>query len=426
MFLIFFSIVFILLFLCFLYSYNALLAVYYVMIIRFGYTENRIRDKFEVGMHWTAIVFALMPALAGIQLDMYHSANVWCWIAPSPSELAAVAEYCESRKSDDYYNNIKDDADDYNEDECLEQTLTHHGVYRLAFYYVVIWACLIFAIGCLAAVYGVIRQRELERGFNPRRGSLDVLKPGRYLGGKHRNSAGGGVGVDESTFSIYTQNSFIVDNNSTALSRSRAGVSVVPDLLSFSMSWGSQQSDRQSSTSSSFRLDTTGVENATSVSERMSRRPSFRRTLSNRSSSSNNNTSSRGHFSLTGSARTRRQGSFTGAASSRQEWLMQARQERFARERQEAKEVEAVIRAISQIKSSTHLSSVASSYASRQVYEQALLYTVTFSITYTFATINRVVQGVTGKDYFSLMLLHVLFMPLQVSTYGHDTLVLFV
>jgi hypothetical protein len=92
------------------------------MIIQFGYTESRIRDKFEVGMHWVAALFALLPALAGIQLDLYHSANVWCWIAPSPAELDAIAENCNSKNKDDY--------DDVNDDACLEQTITNYGVYR--------------------------------------------------------------------------------------------------------------------------------------------------------------------------------------------------------------------------------------------------------------------------------------------------------
>jgi hypothetical protein len=281
-------------------------------------------------------------------------------------------------------------------DESVTVTVTFYMTFRSAFYYVVIWTCLLFAMACLASVYSVIRRRELERGVYPRRGSFDVLKP-RGLLQKQRNSSL----VGDETFSIYTQNSFIVDNNSVSSSQSGA-VSVVPDLLSFSPSWGSQQSDR--------RLDSSINSDTVSASERNSRRPSFLRTSSNRSNSSYN----RGSLSLTGVAsRARRQGSFTG---SRREWLLQSRQDRYTRERQEAKEAEAVIRAISEIKSSTHVSSVARSYASRQVYEQALLYTVAFCIAYSFATINRVVQEVTGEAYFALMLLHVLFMPLQVST----------
>jgi hypothetical protein len=91
------------------------------------------------------------------------------------------------------------------------------------------------------------------------------------------------------------------------------------------------------------------------------------------------------------------------------------RRRRSSEDHQAAMDAATVINAISKIKSSRRLSLVAKSSASRSVYKQARWYTVGFLITYTFPTINRIVQDTTGVAYFPLMLLHVLFIPLQVS-----------
>ena len=55
----------------------------------------------------------------------------------------------------------------------------------------------------------------------------------------------------------------------------------------------------------------------------------------------------------------------------------------------------------------------ANAFGSRAVYEQSLFYTLAFWVTYTPATINRVVQMVTGNTYFPIILLHVIFIPMQ-------------
>ena len=52
-------------------------------------------------------------------------------------------------------------------------------------------------------------------------------------------------------------------------------------------------------------------------------------------------------------------------------------------------------------------------FGSRAVYEQSLFYTLAFWVTFTPATINRVVQMVTGNTYFPIILLHVIFIPTQ-------------
>jgi hypothetical protein len=82
---------------------------------------------------------------------------------------------------------------------------------------------------------------------------------------------------------------------------------------------------------------------------------------------------------------------------------------------QSAMDVAYVIQAISKFRSSEEFSTAASSMASRSIFEQALLYTAVFFITYTFATINYLLQCV-GINSFLLLFLQSFFIPLQVSS----------
>ena len=57
---------------------------------------------------------------------------------------------------------------------------------------------------------------------------------------------------------------------------------------------------------------------------------------------------------------------------------------------------------------------------SRAIYRQAVWYTVVFYITFTAATINRLIQGLFNRSLYTLLVLHTIFVPLQVSRAGKD------
>lgn len=61
--------------------YNASLSIFYLLVIRCGWKEDRI-VKIEPWLHAIPIVWALSTAIAGVPLTLYNSANLWCWIAP--------------------------------------------------------------------------------------------------------------------------------------------------------------------------------------------------------------------------------------------------------------------------------------------------------------------------------------------------------
>jgi hypothetical protein len=77
------------------------------------------------------------------------------------------------------------------------------------------------------------------------------------------------------------------------------------------------------------------------------------------------------------------------------------------------KEAEDVLRTIESLASVRKQNVENNAFGSRAVYTQLLFYSLTFFATYTFATIDRIGQQITGENYFGIMVLHVTFIPLQ-------------
>ena len=65
-------------------SDNSCLAVYYLLVVKFGVSEERLRYNIEPAMHLLAVAVGLITAVAGVFLDLYNNSSLWCWIAPFP------------------------------------------------------------------------------------------------------------------------------------------------------------------------------------------------------------------------------------------------------------------------------------------------------------------------------------------------------
>jgi hypothetical protein len=72
-----------------------------------------------------------------------------------------------------------------------------------------------------------------------------------------------------------------------------------------------------------------------------------------------------------------------------------------------------VLETIETFTSAKHQNIEMNHFGSRSVFQQSLYYTMAFYVTYTFATIDRIVQWVTGETYFAIILLHSIFIPMQ-------------
>ncbi len=65
-------------------SDNSCLAIYYLLVVKFGVSEEMLRYNLEPAMHLMAVAFGLISATAGVFLDLCNNASLWCWIAPFP------------------------------------------------------------------------------------------------------------------------------------------------------------------------------------------------------------------------------------------------------------------------------------------------------------------------------------------------------
>lgn len=64
--------------------YNASLCLYYVLVIRNSWAEDRIRSRAEPFMHIIPIAVAFTIAILGIPFTLYNNSGWLCWIAAYP------------------------------------------------------------------------------------------------------------------------------------------------------------------------------------------------------------------------------------------------------------------------------------------------------------------------------------------------------
>jgi hypothetical protein len=63
--------------------YNAYLAVYYVLVVRYNWPERKIA-KLEMVAHAFAVLFGLSTSVSALFMDLYNSVGLWCWIESIP------------------------------------------------------------------------------------------------------------------------------------------------------------------------------------------------------------------------------------------------------------------------------------------------------------------------------------------------------
>jgi hypothetical protein len=66
-------------------TYNACLALYYLLVIRYGWKNEYISKHVEPWMHFVAVAFALSTSIAALALDLYNPIGWFCGISAHPS-----------------------------------------------------------------------------------------------------------------------------------------------------------------------------------------------------------------------------------------------------------------------------------------------------------------------------------------------------
>jgi len=64
---------------------NAFLSWYYLLVIRYSWSEEDIKEKAEPWIYIISLLVGFGTSIAGVPLNLYHPGGLWCWINPDDS-----------------------------------------------------------------------------------------------------------------------------------------------------------------------------------------------------------------------------------------------------------------------------------------------------------------------------------------------------
>jgi len=135
--------------------YNGCLAVYYLLVVKFGIRGRRLKIA-ETCMHVLCLSLSIITPIVGLVLDLFHNAVLWCWISPSPDP----------------------DAPD-----------NHYMFYRMAFWYVWVWAANFASMVSMFVIYCHVRKTAKKTYRSSSfHGSSDFMKNAKKSAAKRRRS----------------------------------------------------------------------------------------------------------------------------------------------------------------------------------------------------------------------------------------------
>jgi hypothetical protein len=118
--------------------YSGFLAFYYVLMVKYNVNEQSKKMRLmEIIFHLLVWLLALGTSFASLGLDLFNSANIFCWIAPLPLDCISSAKAPSGNGT------------------CVRGD--NAWVYRLAFYFIWIWISLICVTIFMAMVFQTVR-----------------------------------------------------------------------------------------------------------------------------------------------------------------------------------------------------------------------------------------------------------------------------
>lgn len=123
-------------------TYNTVLAVQYVLIIKLKLSETIIAERYEKYMHGVPILVWLITGCLGIGFEVFNPAFFNCWITPVPINCAAYGENPEGRP------------------DCTRGYLA--PIFQWAIFYGLIWGMIVIVTVLMLIVYCEVRKTDLK------------------------------------------------------------------------------------------------------------------------------------------------------------------------------------------------------------------------------------------------------------------------
>lgn len=119
--------------------YNASLSLYYLLMIRYGWVERRLK-RLRLPIQVCVLSFGIGAAVAGLFLTLYNNALLWCWQASYPPGCVDSSSATSP------------------EEETCTRGDNANTIYRFAFFYAPLWAAISFATVSMLVTWWSIRQ----------------------------------------------------------------------------------------------------------------------------------------------------------------------------------------------------------------------------------------------------------------------------
>jgi hypothetical protein len=142
-------------------AYNCCLAIYYLLAIRQGWSDEKISKRAEPIMHIVSFGFALGTGVSGLGLSLFNSNGVLCWITPSPR--GCIQSY-EARRLELPTNPYPCQRGD------------NAYIYNTAFVYGPVWLAFLIMTTSLLLIYCRIRKLNLATARYHRGGGLQIQR----------------------------------------------------------------------------------------------------------------------------------------------------------------------------------------------------------------------------------------------------------
>mmetsp|Transcript_37692 Transcript_37692/g.91549 ORF Transcript_37692/g.91549 Transcript_37692/m.91549 type:complete len:605 (-) Transcript_37692:289-2103(-) len=124
--------------------YNAMLSLYYVLVINYNYSDTKLRGFVEPAMHIFCFVWAFGTALYSALAGLINNADLWCWIAPLPADCKDSWTF--------------GTAEEGNDNPCIRGD--NIWIYRFGFYFIPLWISIAVATVCTYMVWKFVFRQD--------------------------------------------------------------------------------------------------------------------------------------------------------------------------------------------------------------------------------------------------------------------------
>jgi len=193
--------------------YNFMLCIYFLLMVTFRWTKDRIKRKVEIWLHGFVFFWVVSTDLVVIIQDGFNDSSLWCWINTSPKG-------CHMQPSD----------------EC--ERCPHCEYYRWAFFFGPLW---IAAFGSIVAMWMLVHSvRKIEE-------KVAKYRPDQLAASFKIEASADEKSLVQTTENVETSESREIGETSSGnQEETEAAVTEAADIVSSSSSHSNSQNRRTS------------------------------------------------------------------------------------------------------------------------------------------------------------------------------------